>query len=155
MSTTQTTPAILTIREVRAYPWRNIAPDVVSANTYSSSVYLSTTLFSAVGQPGNALVSSGWDTSISPDAGGKAATSAEATPWFRYDLGAQKFIKALTFIGRTDADFATSEGWTAYVGDDTVDMLQNTACVGSVVYSGTEVSCNAMGQFVMLQNVNT
>ena len=72
-------------------------------------------------------------------------------PYFKYDLGAEKFVKALVVIGLQN-DFAPrSENWIAYVGNDPTDFANNTPCVGGSAAAGQEVTCNSLGKYVIIQ----
>jgi len=72
--------------------------------------------------------------------------------YFKYDLGAQKYIKALLTIGRKDKLLYHSENWIAYVGDDDTNFTANTECLGgSSNGGGQEVACNALGRYVIFQ----
>ena len=72
-------------------------------------------------------------------------------PYFKYDLGSTKFIKAVMAIGRVDAKSSQSTNWIAKVGNDgNVDGSINTECLGESAPGGQEVSCNALGRFVFI-----
>jgi len=73
-------------------------------------------------------------------------------PYFKYDLGSTKFIKAVVTIGRlSTVTSAHSTNWIAKVGNDGDVDGSNTECLGGSEPGGQEVSCNAQGRFVFIQ----
>jgi len=72
-------------------------------------------------------------------------------PYFKYDLGSTKFIKAVVVIGRLDAWRSQSIYWIAKVGNDGDVDGSNTECVGGSEPGGQEVACNTLGRFVFIQ----
>jgi len=76
-------------------------------------------------------------------------------PYFKYDLGAEKFVKALVTIGRLDANASQSRDWIAYVGNDPTTFANNTQCIGGSAADGQEVTCNALGRYVIFEKQDT
>ena len=130
--------------EVRAYLWKNIAPDATTLN--EGGCY--TGNCASYGAINIAKTVTGW--TLKACTATKCSASAFNNPVFKYDLGSEKFIKAVV-SGGFHAEYAVN--WTAYVGSNASGLdASYTACVGTTSVKGlSEVSCNALGQFLIIQ----
>jgi len=72
-------------------------------------------------------------------------------PYFKYDLGSTKYIKAVVVIGRLGGWKVQSTNWIAKVGNDGDVEGSNAECLGGSASGGQEVACNAHGRFVFIQ----
>jgi len=130
--------------EVRAYPWKDIATTMTTNDDLGC--YLANC--SEYGAQ-NAIDGLTWFARNND--GGKALTANISKPYFKYHLGAEKFIKAALVIGRTDPCCPDhSRNWILFVGNDDTNPSGNTACTGGDDSAGQEVVCNALGRYVYI-----
>jgi len=129
------------ILQVRAYPWTNIAPTATTRDDVGC--------WNGCARYGGAKCLqklSGWN--LRGTSGLVCVANRRNKPYFKYDLGSEKFIKAVFLAGRNDGGWSQSRYWTVSVGNDGSVTGSNTVCLGEDKNAGQEVICNALGRYV-------
>jgi len=129
------------ILEVRAYPWTNIAPTATTKNEVGC--------WNGCARYGGEKCLqklSGWNLRCTNCL--ICVANIRFRPYFKFDLGSEKFIKAAFLAGRNDRWNSQSRRWTVSVGNDGSVTGSNTVCLGEEKTGGQEVTCNALGRYL-------
>jgi len=135
------------ILEVRAYPWKNIAPTATTRDDVGC--------WNGCARYGGVKCLqklTGWNLR------GRTlvcVANRRNKPYFKYDLGSEKYIKAVFLAGRNDGAWHQSRYWTVSVGNDGSVTGSNTKCLGEDKNAGQEVTCNALGRYVFVAKRDT
>jgi len=115
----------LNLMEVRAYLWTNVAPEATTLDEYGC--YAGDC--SSYGAINIVKTITGWSLKTCPATKCSKTQIKATTPFFKYDLGSEKFIKAVVAGGTNSVE---AHNWKAYVGSNPSGLDSSyTACVGT------------------------